>query len=335
MILGRMLLVSLLAVMVILLLGAVRVKEEKICSGIEIQIGHTDQKGFIGEREIKKVITKALNGEHKTILNTPIKQFSLGQTERVLEQNIWIKKAQLFFDNNEVLYVQVDQRIPVARILDLTGSSYYLDSTGFRLPLSNAGRADVPVFTNVPETPSVQLRQVIINMANYIRSDSFWLAQAAQIQVVSNDKFELYPAFGNHVVDLGNGLNPADKFGRLKLFYKTVSSRIGMDAYPRLSVAFSGQVVAVKAKSVAKVDAIKAMQAFDQMVKANRHTANDEKIQEEFKQKITKRDAVSVTGNNVKTGEGVSPGGKQADNTGEDKKGQQRPKAVMPKFNNN
>jgi cell division protein FtsQ len=55
---------------------------------------------------------------------------------------------QLFFDNNEVLQVVIDEREPIARIFTVAGNSYYIDSSLERLPLSDKMSARLPVFTN-------------------------------------------------------------------------------------------------------------------------------------------------------------------------------------------
>ena len=256
--------------------------------------------------------------------------------EKALEENVWIKKAQLFFDNNEQLHVQVLQRIPVVRIIDNSGASYYLDSTGFKLPLSKTDRADVPIFTSVPVKRSAHLQQTILDIANVINNDSFWLAQAAQISWLPTDKFELYPAMGNHVVDLGDGTNAADKFSRLKLFYQTVSAKRGFDTYPKLSVAYSGQVIAVKSSiTVPQADKQKAMQVFDQMVNTNRTTANDDKevnADDDQNKKVLniitppEPDAISDQPPDIKNK------GNPADKTN---KNNTVPKAVMPRLNHN
>jgi cell division protein FtsQ len=330
MIVGRSLLVLLITGTFVLLIGAVRSKESKVCTGVDIQIGITQQKGFIEEKQIASVINDAINRKPK---GTPLKTFDLRQIEKLLEENVWIKKTQMFFDNNKLLHVEIEQRIPVARIIDKSGASYYLDSTGFTLPLSNTDRADVPVFTNIPMKRSARLQHTLLEMANVINSDSFWLAQAAQINWLPRDKFELYPAFGNHVVDLGDAQNAADKFGRLKLFYQKVSAKKGFDAYPVISVAFGRQVLATKAAvAMPAVDAGKAMQVFDQMVKTNRRTANDEKEQEEIKRKMT-RDVITSRPNPVPD---KPPDIKNKGNpTPTNEKTSATPKAVMPRLNHN
>ncbi len=256
------------------MLGAEHVKDEKLCTALDIKIGATQQKGFIDDNEIVRQIKGIMHGKPEGM---PIKNFDLHATELALKQNVWIKNVQLFFDNNEVLHLQVEQRCPVARVIESKGASYYLDSVGFKLPLSNADRANVPVFTNVPESISSKQVSTLVNIASCINADSFMLAQVAQVNMLPAGKFELFPSFGNHVVELGDGLNMADKLNRLKSFYKKVLVQNGFDAYPKISVAYAHQVLAIKQEAIMpQVDARRAVQAFDQMVKANRRIVNED-----------------------------------------------------------
>jgi cell division protein FtsQ len=291
-IIGQVLILLLVAGMFVLLVSGVRKKEDKRCAALNIQIGITEKKGFVDANEVAAIVANELG---KKPLGACIKEFDLRKTEKAMEENVWIKKAQLFFDNNYVLHVQVAQRIPVVRIIDNAGSSYYLDSTGFTLPLSLNDRADVPVFTSVPVKRSKELQQAVLNIADAINQDSFWLAQAAQINWLPVNRFEIYPAFGRHVVQFGDASNAANKLTRLKLFYQTVSVKKGFDAYPILSVAFDRQVLAIKPDSAkASIDVQKAVQVFDQIVKTNRLTANADKDLDKVKPAGNEREALKA-----------------------------------------
>ncbi len=288
-IIGRTLLVFLVSGAVVLLFGAMRAKEDKVCSSLNIQIGQDGQKGFVNKKDITELIKGTV---HTPPVGSSIKQFDLRKIESLMEKNEWIKNAQMYFDNNAVLHVQIEQRFPIARIMDVAGASYYIDSVGFKLPLSATDIANVPVFTNVPLKTTTKanaslVMSTITSMSKCIIADSFWLAQAAQIDVLPTGKFQMYPAFGNHVIEMGDGSNPADKLSRLKLFYKNISVKKGFDAYPVLSVAFDRQIVAVMGDSAApNVDTKKTALAFDQMVEANRTSANKEEQPEEDKKPV-------------------------------------------------
>jgi len=69
----------------------------------------------------------------------------------------------------------------------LNGNSYYIDSSCKRLPLSDELSARVPMFTSfrsekkVLSRPDSLVLQDIKHIAQYIRRDSFLMAQVAQL----------------------------------------------------------------------------------------------------------------------------------------------------------
>ena len=59
----------------------------------------------------------------------PLHAIDLASMENELQKSQWIKNAELFFDNNNVLQVRITEREPVARIFTTSGSSFYIDSS--------------------------------------------------------------------------------------------------------------------------------------------------------------------------------------------------------------
>lgn len=242
---------------VIVLFGAaIKKKGEKVCSEVAIIIEGTGEHVFADESEIASLLNSAGAVEGKAI-----SKINLRQLEAALEKNAWIKEAELFFDNKQVLWVNIVEREPVARIFTAGGSSWYIDSTGKRLPLSDKIVARVPVFTGFPSdndllsAPDSAVLKTITAMGNYISSDTFWSAQVSQINITPEGEYELIPIIGNHVVTLGTADDIADKLNRLYSFYKQVSAKTGFDRYSRLDVQYKGQVVAIKkGATVANVD---------------------------------------------------------------------------------
>ena len=78
--------------------------------------------------------------------------------ETELEKNVWIKTAELFFDNNEILQVTVQEREPVARVFTPRGTTFYIDNELAMLPLSEKFSARLPVFTNFPSDKKVLVK---------------------------------------------------------------------------------------------------------------------------------------------------------------------------------
>lgn len=333
--LSRLMLLLFVAATIVLLLSARRSKEGKLCNDLQISITDESKKGFVDQALIRRQIGESLTGPLK---KTPIQQFDLKKLEANLEDNIWIREAQLYFDNNEKLYVKIEQRIPIARVFETSGKSYYLDSAFFQLPLSQEAHAEVPVFTGVPVKKSKILQKTILEIAEAILADSFWMAQAAQIDLSANERFELYPTLGNHVVDLGDGKQIKEKLARLKLFYQQVLSHQGFDTYRTVSVAYNRQVVGVRRDSAAvRPDPVKAVRVFEQIVKTNRRKANEDANAEPRKTKPVVGGTIYTNENRIDAkmnDEKLKPENKTQESPYSEET-KPVPKAVMPKKNNN
>ncbi len=231
---------------IVLLGAAMRTKNHKTCIEIEIKIKGDVQHTFVDEVGIKEIMNS--NGE---LLGKEIGGVDLKALEEKVEKNPWIRNAEMFFDNKQVLNVTIEEREPIARIFTNVGSSFYVDTSGMKLPLSDKISARVVAFTGCPElkekmaTTDSAIMKDVLKIADYIMADSFWMAATAQININEQGKFELIPVIGNHMVELGCAEDIEKKLNRLYSFYHQVFAK-GGDKYEKLNVEFEGQVVATK-----------------------------------------------------------------------------------------
>lgn len=245
---------------VVLLGAAMQKKNHKVCKEVKIEITGAEEHMFIDEKDVLNILNAS--GE---IVGKDIASITLRQMEEELETNAWVKNAELFFDNQQVLMVNIEERQPTARIFTTQGSSFYLDTAGVRLPLSEKVSARVPVFTNFSSDKKVLssgdslLLKDVIKLGSFIMADSFWMAQIAQVDVQPNATFEIIPVIGDHVVAIGNANDLENKFNRLYTFYKEAWMQNGINKYEKLDVQFANQVVAIKkGMSKLKADTAKA-----------------------------------------------------------------------------
>lgn len=252
---------------VVLLGAAMQQKNKKACVDVKIEISGAEEHMFIDEKDILLVINASGN-----VIGKEIASIGLQQIEAELEVNEWVKNAELFFDNNQVLQVNIQERQPIARIFTVQGSSFYLDTAAVQLPLSEKLTARVPVFTNFPNDKKVMskgdslLLQQVIEIGKFIINDSFWMAQIAQVDVTPSATFEIIPVVGNHIVSIGDANDIENKLNRLYTFYKKAWLQNGMNAYERLDVRYNNQVVAIKKGwGAAKIDSAKATQIANTM----------------------------------------------------------------------
>jgi cell division protein FtsQ len=265
--------------MLMLLAAAIRKRNSRTCKGYRIEIISPSGKQFIERQEVLHLIMDS-NFEH--IEGRPIHEFNLLQMEERLEKDPWVHKSLLFFDNNDLLRVSVTEREPVARIITVGGNSFYIDSSGFQLPLNRRQISLLPVFTGYPyeRIRDTGLYRPLLNalkeMSGFIRSDSFWSAQVSQVEILPGGNFKLIPEVGNHVIEFGDGSRIVEKFHKLFIFYKEVLSQVGMDKYASLNVSFEGQVVGTRRSGfVKKADSIQAVKNITQLIQAAQHWQSD------------------------------------------------------------
>ena len=231
----------------ILLGAAMQKKEHKLCSDIKIEITGAEKEMFIDEKDVAELLNSA-----GVVTSKSIGSIDLRHLENALEKNAWVKNAEMFFDNQQVLHVNIEEREPVARVFTVEGNSFYLDSSAMRLPLSDKVSVRVPMFTNFPSSkdvlsaPDSALLKDVVKIGRCIETDSFWMAQTAQIDIARNGTFEMVPTIGNELVVLGNADDIDKKLKRLYAFYKQAWVQHGLSTYEKLDVEFNGQVVAVR-----------------------------------------------------------------------------------------
>lgn len=236
---------------IVLLVAAVNNRSQQVCRGYDIDINGKDAgHWFIDKADIVRVLTA---NNSVSLRNKKISAFNLYRIETRLKEEVWIRDADLYFDNNGILKVKVDEREPIARIFTSSGESFYIDSTGHRLPLSSKMSARLPVFTGFPvsgkkirSAADKKLLKQVKEVGEYILNDPFWMAQISQIDITHAREMEMVPTVGNHIIEFGEGDHCQEKFHRLMVFYRQVLAKTGMEKYERIKVQYDQQVIGVK-----------------------------------------------------------------------------------------
>lgn len=319
--------------MVTLLAAAMRQQEHERCSGYHISIQQSAPALFLDEADIVAMLGAANKGKIKGVA---VSAFNLQQLEQQLEKNTWVKDAELYFDNKAVLQVRVTERTPLARIFTTDGASFYLDADEHMLPLSDRQTASLPVFTGFPArkkltaADSLLLHQVR-DVAAFIATSDFWMAQVSQVDVSDPHQFELVPVVGNHVVVLGDGTDIEKKMHRLYVFYKDVLSKTGFDKYKTIDVQYGGQVVASRG-AVSRVDSIAYRKNILQLMEQSRQLPNDTAMP--VAPVLERPSAEAATQENSDNDDETTPGTIVNPNplkiSHDDKPANRQPRAVMP-----
>jgi len=142
---------------------------------------------------------------------------------------------------------------------------FYVDQHGLKIPLSVNFTARVltangyidELFANRVDTLHTVLAIELFKTADYIRKDTLWNAQIAQIYVNKDHEMELIPRVGNNRILLGDADSLDAKFHNLKIFYKKALPRVGWDTYSVINIKYANQVVGIKNENL-KRDSLKA-----------------------------------------------------------------------------
>lgn len=236
------------AALIVLFVIAWKAKSSKKVNEIQVElVGETKTALFMDEKEIVQILK-----DQGITIGTLLEGVHLSNLEKNLEKIKWIKNAELFIDNQQLLQVQIEQRIPIARVFTMMGGSFYIDEAGWKLPLKQLTVLRLPVFTGFPtdqdqlSSPDSLMLQDILLFSKTIKDDSFFTSQIAQINLEANGEFQLIPSLGDHTVLIGTVENLEDKLNRLFTFYKNVWVHSGINAYQVLDCRFDKQVIALK-----------------------------------------------------------------------------------------
>lgn len=176
-----------------------------------------------------------------------------------------IRSVKVFTQIGANWTIKVELRRPIARIFNNLDESFYLDSEGYTLSPRELHTARVVVVNgNIPDRlnsppvhelinndPLKSIRKLddIYRITDYVCNDPFLLAQVAQIHYDKKGDFVLIPQVGGHTIVFGSALSKkevADKFEKLKTFYKHGLPYEGWNKYDKIILKYEGQIVCKK-----------------------------------------------------------------------------------------
>ena len=227
------------------MVSADRLQNGKHIRHVDIRIQNDQVVHFLDKQQLMQML---FADRHLDPAKISLAKLDMHKIEGIAKSNPWVNDAQAYLDNELNLHIQITQRIPVVRIFETDGNSYYLDTALQALPLSGHYVHYTTVVTNVPalrdDSAGRALKGQIIGLVDYVAKHKFWNAQIAQIVLLPDQTFQLIPVLGKQRILLGDTSRLEEKLGHLFEFYRQVLSKVGWDKYETLDLRFEGQVVA-------------------------------------------------------------------------------------------
>jgi cell division protein FtsQ len=249
-------------------------KNEVVCKDVKIYIPGNQY--FIDREEVDNIIqvnSRALVGRRMASIN-------IHELENKLRANPFIEFAKVYTDMDGVISVEISQRQPILRMMNRFDQDFYVDQHGLKIPLSGNFTARVLVangyideaFANHVDSLHSPMAMQLFKTADFIRRDSLWDAQIAQLYVNKDHEIELIPRVGNNRILLGTADSLENKFHNLLVFYKKALPLVGWEAYKVINIKYANQVVGIR-NGILKTDSLNAKPGGNDSTKTIRDTS--------------------------------------------------------------
>jgi cell division protein FtsQ len=211
-----------------------------LCREVRSEINDSVVNRFITADEIRILTLEKYPG----ILGRLTDDINAEEMELFFEKHPAINNCEVYSTLGGVLHIEIDQKVPVLRVFDGVGKSYYLDREGEKMPLSLKHTAHVLVANG--HINKLKNSGDLFDLAQFINGDLFWRSQIEQIYVDTKGEFVLAPRVGDHLIEFGTIENMRVKFRNLKALYRNGWDAREWNIYRKVSLKYNGQIVCSK-----------------------------------------------------------------------------------------
>lgn len=231
------------------LMSFIEVKKSDLkCKDVKVLL--PGQFNFIERDEVDRILME--NGG--AMLGKDMNDINIHKLENALKANPFIEFAKVYADMTGVIQVQIRQRQPVLRVVNMANLHFYIDGNGNKIPLSDNYTAKVLVasglieedFSGRVDTLKTKMARDLFRTALYIKSDTLWDNQIEQLFVDLKGDIEMVPRVGGHKIILGSADSLQIKFRNLLVFYKKAIPKVGWDTYKSINLKYANQIVCEK-----------------------------------------------------------------------------------------
>ena len=213
--------------------------DKEVCNNIKVVLLNQVEEQYLSQDDILKVIS-----ENKLAsLGQNLNEINLNEIENSIQKNPIVKNNECYKTPSGNIIVEVEQRVPVLRIITPL-TSYYIDKDRKKLPLSEKILAYVPVATGTinDEFAATEL----FDLVQYLSVNKKWNDQIEQIVVKDNQEIELIPRMGKQLILFGKLNNFEEKFNSIELLYSQVFNKTGWNYYNKINLRYDGKIICTK-----------------------------------------------------------------------------------------
>lgn len=230
--------------------------EKMLCKQIIVDITDSTDVRFVTDLSVRQDILDA----GMELQGYPVAGIPTRDLEHRLEQDPYIENAEVYFDVEGNLYVDIEQRRPLLRVMPGGKQGYYIDEKGVILPLTGqytpmvllvTGHLSIPEYTDsngmrVADQSKDSELQLLLGFARKVAQHPFWNKQIVQVYRGKDGNYELIPRVGAHQIEFGTLDDYETKLRNLKLLYDQGLKKYGWNAYDKIDLKYSNQIICTK-----------------------------------------------------------------------------------------
>lgn len=228
-------LIALIFTLVFLYSFAAKKNNTRNLSEITIELTDESKNTFI----TPQIVNNLLKQKFGSILTIEKEKVDLNRIEKVIDLHPNVDKSEVYETIDGALKIAISQKQPIARVLS-AAHSYYIDSLGVSLPLSEVTSARVLV---VKGTSELFKDKNVLALINYINADDFLKQNIIGLDIVSQNKVELFVRDHEYKLSFGKPILIEEKFKKYKAFYQFVSNDTIVKSYELVDLTFANQIV--------------------------------------------------------------------------------------------
>lgn len=190
----------------------------------------------------EQIVNKLLIQNNATVKKQAKSVIDLYKLEEQVLENPYVEKVSLFITIDGKLNTFIKQREPIARILS-GNSSYYVDSQGIKVPISENFSARVPVISGISNENEVSKLMVLLNK---LVNDDFLSKEIIGIEFKDQNEYIFTVRSGNYRINFGDLTDIEKKTKKLKAFYSKVFLDSTIHKYKTINIKYHNQVVGEK-----------------------------------------------------------------------------------------
>lgn len=241
---------------VVALLGFVgSSKADAVCEGVEIEIIREGTNPLITEDDLHQMVL-ATSGE---VVGTNLRQIDFDQLEDALTAIPFLNHAVVYTTIDNELEIIVNERNPIARLIDENGQSALLDKEGYLMPVSRVSASRLMVITGqlglnknlvesnfrLTDSLASEAAKAALEMAVLVSQDELWRAQFQQLDINAEGEVTGFPQVGNHLILFGAD-RFAEKLEMLDTFYEKGMNEESWNKYKSINLKYKDQIVCTK-----------------------------------------------------------------------------------------